>query len=219
MIVRMIFTLLMAVLMASCGARYVDYFPYHENGKPKPKVVLLPLGDDTGGCVCWDIANELNTGLSYKVMCNGQLFLISEDEVRNRLEGCNSLDYFTPDLSFSQRFCGADYVVALELIEHDIIPYQRGMCQWFVPPQKYHWRSVLQTKLRLRIIDVHCTTPKVILQEIFTSHYPIPTEKECIDYSRCCWGTDVYPSTPWGKAHERLISELVCRIETVILGP
>lgn len=219
MIVRMIFALLMAALMVGCGSQHVDYFPYHENGKPKPKVVLLPLADDTGGCVCWDLAKELNTDLSYQVLCNGQLFLVSENEVCSRLEGCSALDYFTPDLSFSQRFCGADYVVALEIVDHDIIPYQREMCKWSISPQKYHWRSVLQTKVRLRIIDVHCMTPRVVLQEVFTSHYPIPTEKECIDYSRCCWGTDAYPSTPWAKAHERLICELVYRIESVILCP
>lgn len=213
---RTIFALLAAVLMVGCGSRYVDYFPYHESGKPKPKVVLLPLRDDTGACA-WDVANELNSGLSYQVMCNGQLFLIADDEVQSRLEGC-SIDYFTPDLSFSKRFCGADYVVALELIEHDIIPYQRGMCLWYVSPQKYHWRSVLQTKVRLRIIDVHCMAPTIVMQEIYTCHYPIPTDKECIDYSRCCWGTDVYPTTPWALAHQRLISELVCRVESVILG-
>lgn len=217
--IRLIFGLLIAVMMAGCAPRYVDYFPYHENGRPKPKVVLLPFGDDTGGCVRWNMAEELASSLAYRVLCNGQLFMIADDEVRNRLDGCNAPDYFTPDLSFSQRFCGADYVVAVELVEHESVPYQRGMCQWFVPPQKYHWRSVLQAKLRLRIIDVRCMTPRIVLQEIFTSQYPIPSDKECIDYSACHWGSDAYASTPLAKAHDRLISELVCRIEGVILGP
>lgn len=215
--IRVIFGLLIAVMMASCGPRCVDYFPYHESGKPKPKVVILPFGDDIGGCVRWSMADELASSLAYKVLCNGQLFMIAEDEVKSRLGGCTPEEFFTPDLSFAQRFCGADYVVAVEIVEHESIPYQKGMCLWTIAPQTYHWRSVLQTKLRLRIIDVRCMTPKVVLQEIFTSRYPIPTDKECIDYSSCCWGMGAYASTPLAKAHDKLIGELVCRIEGVIL--
>lgn len=216
---RIIFTLLMTVLMAACAPSYVDYFPYHEDGRPKPKVVLLPLVDDTDGCVGWNIASELNAGLGCQIIYSGQLYLIPEDEVAARLQGNCQQNYFTSDLAFAQRFCGSDYVVALELIEHEIIPFQRGMNLWIVPKQKYHWRSFLQTKLRLRIIDVRCNAPRVVLQEIFTSYFAIPTEKECVDYSRCYWGTESFPSTPLGRAHQQLVSELVYRIETVIRGP
>lgn len=218
MIVRIIFTLLITVLMAGCSPSYVDYFPYHDDGRAKPKIVLLPLIDDVR-CFCWDITQELGQSLRFQTLCNGSLFVISDEEVASRLENCDSQNYFSPDISFAQRFCGADYVVALELIDHSFVPYQRGMCQWVIPPQKYHWRSVLVSKVRLRIIDVRCVNPRLVLQEVLVSYYPLPTDKECIDYSKCCWGTEAYLKTPLAKAHDQLSWELVCRIESVIKGP
>lgn len=214
--VRILFIVLMAVMSVGCGQRQPEYFPYYENGKAKPKTVLLPFADSTDGCAPWNIGTELGTDLFNRIMCRGLLFLIPQDETVGRLQGCDR-NFFTPDLSIYRRFCGSDYVVALELIEHSLVPYRRGMCNDYVLPQKYHWRSVLETKVRLRIVDVRCSEPKVLLQEIFASRYPVPTDKECLDYSVCCPGTELYPSTPWCKAHEQLIEQLVCRIDSVIL--
>lgn len=217
--VRTIFTLLVTLLMVGCGPRYIDYFPFHDDGTPKPKVALLAVIDTTQVCIPWDVSREINDRLRYQAMCNGELFLLSENEVAGRLQGSELFNYFDTDFSYVSRFGGSDYVVALELIEHDVVPYEKGMCLSNLPMQKYRWQAILQMKLRLRVIDVRCNKPKILLQEIFASDYAIPLGCEYLDYSRCGWGSSAFADTPWGRAHARMISDLVCRIETVIRGP
>lgn len=37
-----------ALIMAGCsGPRYIDYFPYHDDGTPKPKVAVMPILDSS----------------------------------------------------------------------------------------------------------------------------------------------------------------------------
>lgn len=216
---RIFFTFMMTLFLTGCGPRYVDYFPCHDDGTAKPKVALLPIINTVEDCLPWDVANEVNQRLRYQAMCSGELFLLSENEIASRLQGCKPFDYFGSDMSFIDRFCGADYIVALEVIQHQVIPFKKGACAVNIPPQKYRWKSVLQMKLRLKVIDVRYKNPKILMQEIFTSDYAIPVEQECIDYRRCCWGTNAFLSTPWGRAHQIMVEDLVCRIETIIRRP
>lgn len=216
---RLILACLMSLLTIGCSApRHVEHIPYYDDGTVKPKIVLLPIIDNSECFVPWDIGSEFNNTLRYQAMCAGDLFVVPENEVLCCMQGENPIDAFHDDLSFANRFCGNDYIVALELIEHALVPFEKGKIYPPIPPQNYSWRSVLQMKMRLRIIDLRCGTPRILLQEIFTSNYAIPFSAECMDYTRYCWGSQAFPTTPWGLAHKRLICDLMFRIETVVKG-
>jgi hypothetical protein len=209
---------MIVLLLVSCGPRYVDYFPFYDDGTPKPKVALLPVIDSTRGSVPWDISQEINDGVRYLAMCHGRLFLLSGHEVAARHQGKGQPDYFGTDITYATKFEGNDYVVALELIEHRVVPYSEESCCREVSMQKYRWDALLQMKLRLRVLDMRCCQPKILLQEIFASNYAIPTGQEHLDYSRCGLGSADFDETPYGKAHARLIADLVSRIEAIICG-
>lgn len=214
----MLFTLMMAFLFAGCGPRYVDYFPFHDDGTPKPRVALLPILNNTPDCVPWDISSEINAGIRYKGMCHGHLFLLSDNEIASHMQGIGPIDYFGVDISNFKKICDADYVVAMELVGHEV--YCSDQCDLsHIPLQKYRWKSVLEMKVRLRIVDVKCSKPRIVLQEVLTCNYAIPLGREYMDYTRCGWGNSAFFETPCGMAHERLISDLVCRMETVITRP
>lgn len=215
---RTIFTLIMALLFVGCGPRYVDYFPFHDDGTPKPKVALLPIMNHSQICAPWDISSELNSEIRYKAMCKGSLFLISEEDIGCALQRVGKLDYFGSDFSYANHFCDVDYIVAVDLIEHEIVSRDKCDCS-HIPFQKYKWNSLLQMKLRLRIVDIRCSKPRIALQEILACDYAIPSGCEYMDYTKCGWGSGVYSQTPWGMAHERLASDLVSRMETIIKGP
>jgi hypothetical protein len=215
---RIIFALMAALLMVGCGPRYIDYFPYHDDGTLKPKVALIPVIDNSKCDVSWDLGAEFNSSLRFQAMYSGNLFVLSEEDVLSRLSALCQPGYFTTDLSFTNHFHGSDYVVAMELIEHDLVPFEVARASPAFPAQTYRHDSVLQMKMRLRVIDLRCGQPKIILQEVFTSCYGIPPGGECVDYSRVCWGRRAFVETPWGCAHKRMVCDLVNRIETVIRG-
>lgn len=220
---RLILACLVSLLMFGCATphyeEHVPYqIPYYVDGTVKPKVVLLPVVDNSESFVPWDICSEFNNTLRYQAMCCPDLFIVPENEVLGCMQDGNSIEAFDEDLSFTKRFPGNDFVVALDLIEHRLVPFEKGKIYPPIPPQNYNWRSVLQMKMRLRIIDLRCGTPRIYLQEIFTSNYAIPFSAESMDYQKCCWGSRAFPTSPWGLAHKQLVCDLMFRIETVIQG-
>lgn len=215
---RTIFVFMVSLFMVGCGPRYIDYFPYQDDGTLKPKVALLPVINHSQCDVTWNLSEEFNSSLRFQAMCSGRLFILSEDDVLGRLSTLENPNFFITDLSFTSQFYGCDYVVAMELIEHDLVPFEVARRSPAFPAQCYRYDTVLQMKMRLRVIDVRCRQPKIILQEVFTSCYGIPPGGETVDYTTTCWGRRAFASTPWGLAHKRMICDLVGRVETVIKG-
>lgn len=88
--------ILIILLLTSCsGPRYVDFFPYHDDGKAKPKVVLLPInvieeGDER-------LAQDIQEKIRLDAMDSGELFVVQESS-------------------------SADFVVQVELLENEIVP-------------------------------------------------------------------------------------------------
>lgn len=215
---RTLFALLLLIAAAGCSHRVVQHVPYHHDGTPKAALALIPIVDSSDCTLPWYVGCELTNALRYQLMSDGKFFLPSEADVDAQVQSGQARDFFSRDLGFTRSFCNADYVVALELIEHAILPYEREKVSACFPAQAHRCNSMLQMKMRVRVIDVRCQCPRVILQEVFTSNAMIPKDCECLDYQRLCWGTQAFLSTPVGLAHKRLVRDLACRIQTVIEG-
>lgn len=192
--------------LTGCGPRYVDFFPYHDNGALKPQIAFLPVLDSSNALLPWNLAREITEGSYFAMMNSGELFLISSDEIENDLMQCGQIDFFGRDLSFAKNFCHADFVVVSELIQHEIVPNQ-GYTEY---PSS---QDLLTIKLRVRIIDVRKNEPTIALQEILTCNQLIP--KKNIDYFLQGWGTPYFRRTPYGMAHQRLIQDFAKRIEDI----
>ncbi len=192
--------------------------PYTYEGIPKPSVALISVIDSSDYYVPWHLDQELSDTLRYQLMYNGNVFLQPEGEVSNIAQNIRSSDYFSTDLEFTRQFQQVNYLVALELIEHALVPFEREKVSACFPAQSARCSSMLQMKMRLRVIALRSDCPRVILQEIFTSNSMIPADAERLDYERLRWGTPGFQSTPMAQAHKRLVRDLACRIETVIEG-
>ncbi len=223
---RIAIALLLSVTAFSCAplpilpTRPVEHVPYHEDGVPKPIIALISMinSAESNSYLPWHLDQELTNALRYQLMSNGNLFLQPEAELKIVTSHLGAADCFGTDLTFTEEYQQADYLIALELIEHDIVPFEREKVPASYPAQSHYCSSMLQMKLRLRIISLNCQNPRVILQEIFTSNSIIPKNAENVDYERLRWGTPGYQSTPIAQAHKRLIRDLTYRIETVIEG-
>jgi hypothetical protein len=215
---NIILSALIALFAGGCsGPHYVDYFPYHDDGTVKPRVALIPVIDSSHSGLPWSLSEEITDGLYYQMMDSGALYVLSPPEMGLLWIQRNTIDFFGGDLSFAQNYCNADFIVALELIEHSVTPYDSSLVSSNQYPECLPANRELSMKVRIRIIDVRCDHPRIVLYEVQnTNLMATPPYHDNIDYDKCGWKTDVYPKTPCSLAHQRLIKKIVDRLEQVI---
>lgn len=203
-------------LFAACGPYYVDYFPYHNNGCRKPTVVLLPFRDCSSISLTWDITEELTEELHARAISNGTLYVIPHSDLKNNSKELNRIDFFDNDLSYAQGYSKGDFLVAIELIEHQWVPYVPGKIFPLYPLKQGTCNSVLSLKTRIKVIDIRNNKQSVIALEVINSNHMFAMREECIDYKEFQWKSEAYTRTPFAIAHKRLIKDLVNRLEYVI---
>ena len=208
---KIVLTFALSLLAVGCGPRYVDYFPYHDDGRPKPKVVLLPVVDESTADLPWDVSQELTSSMRYEIMNNGELYLWSQEEVDRQVARTGPVDFFTPEGALAHNFCGADFVILTEFLEQKD-PLAAGHLPHYVP-----CREVV-IKTRIKVVDIRGNCPRIVQQEIFTNSYIVSSELERKLPAKSGVGAVAYQRTPVGNAHQRMVLDVVDRMEKVIKG-
>ncbi len=206
--------LFLAVVTVGCGPRYADYFPYHDDGMKKPTVALLPITDHSQSACGWDLADELNQAIRYRIMDNGELYLWPKKEVAAVADSLGNVDYFGKDITCTKQFCPSEFLVVMELIEHNIVPYEKGLISPLYPCRAKSCTCALTMKVRIRVFDIRGECPSIVLQEIFQSNHMIPQEGNCVDYSKVCFGMPAYERTYLALAHQRMARDIAERLES-----
>lgn len=212
---KILASLMMLVCLVGCGPHHVDYFPYNDDGTLKPHIALIPVIDRSGSDVPWSLAQEMTLGIRFQAMDSGELYLLSRSEMLDGMQKTQNINLFDTDLSYSTCFGNADFVVAVELIEHKEECYNK--CVHSCPLNLSGY--VLVMKARLRIIDVRCQEPRVLLQEIVKLDQSIPrcsTTKT--GFNLIPYGAESYPQTPYALAHRGFQELIVRRIEETTWG-
>lgn len=199
-------------LLASCGPRYVDYYPYHEDGRSKPSVVLLPIQDDSESGLSWNLGQELDQRMEYRLLDDATLFLVSNAKD----ERTEKRDYFGKDLSFARQYGKADFVVAMELIEHKVVPYGKEKIYPLYPIHNRECENVLMMKMRVRVLDIRGEEPVIVLQEIHQSNHMLPKGRDRLETGTQGWGTESYPKSPYAIAHQQMMNDITHRFEQII---
>lgn len=205
MVRQIIFCFCLLLTISGCASRYADFFPYHDDGKQKPHVAFLPMDNTSESCINPTIEKDLYNSIRNQVMYRGDLYFFSEDETGSMIRKAGpDVDFFGKDLSFSNAFCGSEFIVVTELIEHCIVP--RSDVKSCYMSHCTLGDSCLSMRLRIRVIDRRCDGPRVILQEIIDVNYAITNNAAC------------NPLEPKGTvyAHKRFVEDVVCRLENVI---
>ena len=208
---RLLLMLLVTMATFGCGGpRYVDFFPYHDDGTPKPKIVVLPMSETPDCQFPWDVPQELLQGIYGQVMDRGELYVYSQQEVSAKLAQIQPIDFFESDQMLARQYCGADFIVLTELMEYRYVPSKENcFTNCYLIPYTLH------VKVRLRIIDIRSQCPTVVLQEILEQSSAIcrrfdPRDK-APDFS-----SEDYQSSSVGRVHEDVIYRLSNRLEEVI---
>ncbi len=204
------------VSMACGGPRYVDYFPYHDDGRPKPKVAVVALKDACQSNINWEFSEELAQGLYCDLMEGGQLYVLSQGDVEAPNGKRAQYDFTTIDAAFATDFCEADFVAVLELIDHAVVPYDPCTKTEVSNPKGKSCLQAILTNVRVKVVDVRCSTPRIVLCEVIKSLYPLDVGVRVDSIGGMPWGSGAYYKTPCGMAHYRAIKEISHRLEDVI---
>lgn len=168
----LIFMTALAMLTGCGGSHYVDYFPNHDDGTPKPKVAILPVR-----ATCPEqapFAEYFDKALRWNAMDQGELYLYSDEELKEVIDSNRGVIEGKDRLKAAQCFRPADFVVEVELIENKLIPFYRGTPDCFIPNDSKKCSVARLVKLRVRVVDVRCECPKVVLYEVIERSQAIP---------------------------------------------
>lgn len=216
---KIIRLLLVAILMCSCGGtgRRVEFVKYHDNGQPKPAVTVVPVWDRAEHGLAWDVGEELREGILKNLAAQSNVYVPSVNISPND----RRIDYARwgeNDLTFTKNFENSDFVVLMELVDHQTNPYKRGAVQPIYPADG-EVKQVLQLAMKVRVVDVRGSKPHVVLQEIIHSNHMIPpvNRGKVVDYNELTYGVPGYKNTPVGTAHTRLERDAARQVEQYVL--
>ena len=152
------------IVMGCGGPRYVDYFPYHDDGTLKPKVALMPIFDASQNALSWSLSEEISDGIYYELMNSGEFYVVSPREMGPGWMNRHSIDFFSnEDTSFVQEFKNTDFIVAMEIIERSCVLCD--LCTHAIKPFPDSHPSNLNmtVRIRIKIMDIRSCTPKIVL--------------------------------------------------------
>lgn len=203
---QIIVSILLSLIAVGCGApRYVDYFPYHDDGTPKPKLAIMPIIDSTQNSIGWDFKEEIADGIYYELMSSGEVYMVSPRDMGPGWAKKDTINFFSNDVSYVGDFQNTDFIISMEIIDRKITA-----CDQCVPNN-----LTLFISIRIKILDIRFCEPKIVLYEVFKTGYTgIRADAEY--ENNICWNDETYQKTYFGRAHKRIICSLSKRLEEVI---
>lgn len=187
---------------------------FYQDGKQKPVVALVPVFDHTTPTVEWDLSEEMTHEIVGRLLNKDKLYLTPRKKVESFISNLRqSQNPFAMDISWAKTtFDDQDFVVFMELIEHDEVPLQNS-------PQEDPklCAAELNISLRVRVLDLRGETPTVVLQEIIRHNHHLPRQFTKYNFYQDAWGECDFPLSTLGLAHAQLTKEAASRIEEYIL--
>ncbi len=187
---------------------------YYDDGRIKPVVALIPIFDSSNQQLEWNLSEELTQAIQNKLAQRDKIYLSDQQKVHATLKKIDRThNPFSMNLNWMKKsFSGQDFVVFMELIEHDEVPLYNQKTD-----DVQNSPAELNLSLRLRILDLRYETPRIILQEIIHDKHYVPKQFTKANFHQEPWGKSSFSISPIGLAHGQLTKEVVARIEDYIL--
>ncbi|HEX4840146.1 MAG TPA: CT253 family lipoprotein [Rhabdochlamydiaceae bacterium] len=181
----------------------------------RPIVSFVPVIDHSKSDLNWNVSQELTKAIRDRLAQKKRVYMVGEDHVAALSQ--KALSAHTPfegDTSWVRRsFPESEFVVFMELMEHDEIPA--------MPKEPQDSPADLTMALRVVVVDVREKTPKVVLQEIVEQSHHIPRQFNKANLNQVpqvpLWGDEAFDVSPLGIAHDQLCKEVATRVEDYIL--
>lgn len=205
--------------LAGCHHRsHTAQARYYDDGRIKPTIALVPVIDSTEKVCIWDLSKELTQSIAIRLETSDRLFLADSGKAKRIRETLNSThNPFGKDLSWvKSTSSGQDFAVFMELLEHTEKPLLT-----YSGENPENCPTELNISLRVKVVDLRATTPKIVLQEIVHEQHHIPRQFTKYHFYQYPWKStgenSAFAISPVGLAHAQLIKKIASRIEDYIL--
>ncbi|MEM8727661.1 MAG: CT253 family lipoprotein [Chlamydiota bacterium] len=212
--IGILFTLF-TFLGCSAKGNYANTTRFHDDGRAKPIVALVPVFDRSESHPGWSLSEEFTDRLKNRLMKRKNFYVSIPSDIHTAVADLAAEHHpFVADISWVKEvFDSHEYVVFTELVEHEIRPKERAGNL----PTKITPSSELAMTMRIRVFDLRGTYPAIILQEFIRQNHLIPKPINLTDPDPDHWKKITYGLSPIGLAHAQLSREAVKRIEDYIL--
>jgi len=204
------------LLTAGCrGQRDGDETAYQsKNLGQKPVVAIVPMMDHTLNYLPWSLSEEFTLSIRHRLQQKDFFYLVDQQSVNEKTKQLsNGQNPFGKDLSWMKKFFfGNEFVVFMELIEHTEVPVRAQKLG-----SSSNTNAELNMTIRLEIVDLRESTPRVVLQELVQESHFIPKPFTQSNFTQVAWGMDGFNVSPMGIAHAQMIKEITLRIQDYIL--
>ena len=212
-----IFSFYLACMLFSSCTKVQDEHTvrFHEDGRKKPYVAILPVIDQSGAKIGWSLSDEFTDSLTQSLLKKNNFCLASlEDpnQITTTLHEKQNLFDMNP-LWMQKTLTPYEFVVFTELIEHDIHPKPLKNRLW----DKITPSCELSLSMRIRIFDLRHSEPTTILQEIVHQSHLIPKPSALHEQQPEKWKSMTFTVSAIGLAHSQLAKEIATRIDEYIL--
>ena len=186
---------------------------HHDSGFCKPTVAIFDVYNHCSSTLPWDLSEEFTTELFARIRGEDKLYLIREDEIAWQYPlQMEKLSPFHHDDWLKENHPNVEFIAFIELVDHSVVSR--------APKDQAEGKTNsfdLKVTFRLKVLDVRDDIPVVVLQELVSESYFIPSQLAGIDYNKTKWGKTLFGLTPVGLAHNRITKDISKRIEDYIL--
>lgn len=197
----------LSVILCCSGCSTYNSALYKTGGKSKGIVLMLPVTEnlrlkEKNKLYSWDLKEEFNKEIAKRFNLSNKIYFLKQSVSSKIAEQFFSLEGVSVSNHVISQLLPAEFVVATELLDQEELIDDLG-------------NGLITASLRVRVYDLRKDEVKLIYQEIMESSQPIVTSN-INDYIRYGWKSKVFDSTPMGLMHNRLMREVVGRVEGYI---
>jgi len=179
---------------------------FHDDGRSKPMVTIVPIIDSTFYDIPWSLSEELSSLINKNISDKGNIFTPKEKE---NIKLSTNHNPFENNINWSKKmFKNAEFVVFIELTEHNDLPISKTIKNPNKISESRKLASNLNISARLKIIDLRKKKPVIVLQEKIKDSFFMSNTIDKFDYNEVTWGTKTYKKSPMGEAHLQFAKEL-----------
>ncbi len=205
----------LALIVGGCDGNQQSTAYEQTAAKTKSIVSIVPVIDNTKNDYDWNLSDELSSELYYRLGHQDHFQIADAPHVRTKLKRLKDGENpFGVDLSWVKKaFQGDDFVVFLELIEHEEV-FKQNRKKLADPAE---CSADLNMSMRVRVFDLRDKEPRVVLQELIHDSHFIPRQFTQANFYQVPWGHESFSISPIGLAHAEFTKEIASRLEDYIV--
>ncbi len=205
--------LLLFFIGCSKASSQSDQVRYHDDGLAKPKVAVIKVIDTSTHNLDWDLSTEFTEILLEQLFSRSKFYITDDFQMitsaqLKKLE----LSPFSEDMSWLLEMNNSsEFVLFTEVLDHKIETQNQ------ITYNPLTHLKTLHLSVRVCVLDIRKSVPKVVLQEIITKEYTIAFNFGSYSEEGSVISKSTFALSPLGLAHKNIVSEMTKEVEDYIL--